>query len=411
MLKLFQKDTKIINTQDALDALCKKLKTASKIAIDTEFLRERTYYLLPCLMQIAFRDEKCDELYDEKHKKHFEKHTHCYAVDLLEKSLVFDDLKEILQSEEILKIFHAGDQDIELIYEHFNIMPNHITDTQIMSNFCYVKHNSGYSNLVKILLNKTLNKEKQRSNWRKRPLSDEQVEYALTDVKHLIDIHDIMHQKLDSLQRSKWIKEEVQQVLLNIDRYKKLPEQAWEAFNLSGRGKRYVQIIKRLSSWRETVASRMNLPLTFVMKNSVINQIALTPPKTMKQLSALFGTRDIFKLKLQKKLLEQIKESEKLEIKDDDLVPDYTLTDTQTSVRDFLETVMKIKTREEQIFYEFVFTKNILNKIAYGQKPITVLKNWRYEAFGQLFNDLLNYPIRVELNSETGVNLMIENTK
>lgn len=409
MFKVFKKDKKIINTQDELESLCEKLKKAKKIAIDTEFLRERTYYLQPCLMQIAFRNSDFEKsLYTEKERAEFEKNTHCRAIDLLSNNLVYDSLKEVLQDEKILKIFHAGDQDIELIYELFGIMPKNIIDTQIMSNFTYLKHNIGYSNLVKALIGEKLDKEKQRSNWKQRPLSDEQVEYALKDVKYLINMHDILHKNIEELGRGKWAKEEVDNILLNIERYKKSPEEAWKHFKITGRGVRYVQIVKRLSCWRETVASRLNTPLPFVMKDSVINIIALNPPKNLKQLKGVHGIRDIFKLRFHKKLLNQIKESEKLEIKDYELIPDLSLTDGQASIRDFLEMILKVKSREEKIFYEFVFSKDIFIKIANGYKPIKVLQGWRYELFGEFLNNLLNKSIRIEVKESKGIDLKIE---
>lgn len=409
MFKIFKKDKKIINTQAELESLCEKLKKAKKIAIDTEFLREKTYYLQPCLMQISFRNEDFEKnVYTEKEREEFEKNTHCRAIDLLSNNLMYDSLKEVLEDEKILKIFHAGDQDIELIYELFGVIPKNITDTQIMSNFAYLKHNIGYSNLVKALIGEKLDKEKQRSNWKQRPLSDAQVEYALTDVKYLINIHDILYKNIEELGRIKWVREEVDSILLNIERYKKSPGEAWKHFNITGRGVRYVQIVKRLSCWRETIASRLNLPIPFVMKDSVINVIALNPPKNTKQLKGINGTRDIFRLRLHKKLLNQVKESEKLEVKDYELIPDLSLTDGQASIRDFLEMILKVKSREEKMFYEFVFSKDTFVKIANGYKPIKILEGWRYEVFGEFLNDLLNKSVRIEVEESRGINLRIE---
>lgn len=262
----------VITTNEELKAFCELLATGPYIALDTEFMREKTYYPTLCLIQ-AGNDE------------------YIGAIDPLAEGLDLQPLFDLILNDELVKIFHACKQDMEIFY---NIMggkvPQNMFDTQVAAMVCGFGENASYARLVKDVLGVNLEKAQQFTDWAQRPLRPEQVEYALGDVTYLPELYHHLSDILTQVERQSWIEEEMK-TLIDPETYNPSPEKAWEKMRLRSRNPLFVAMVQGLAAWREREAQRRNHPRQWVVKDDGLMEIAATTPQSVEALRRLRGVR------------------------------------------------------------------------------------------------------------------------
>ena len=258
----------LITTTPALADLCERLSKADFITVDTEFMRENTYWPELCLVQIA----------DDKEAA---------AIDPLAPGLDLAPLLELLvDNEDVLKVFHAGGQDVEIIYNLTGRTPHPIFDTQIAMMAISQSEQIGYSNLVESWLGFTVDKGARFTDWSRRPLSEAQISYALADVTYLRDIYRALTAKLEKAGRSDWLGDEMTP-LISPATYEQHPENAWERFRHRARKPRDLAVLMDVCAWREREAQTRDVPRSRILKDDVMIEVALAAPRTPEALANL----------------------------------------------------------------------------------------------------------------------------
>src|SRR3954471_14077219 len=260
----------LITKSDDLNSLVDRLAKHPFIAVDTEFMRENTYWPALCLIQVASSDAAA-------------------AIDPKAEGL---DLKPLLdlfvKNEAVLKVFHAGGQDLEIIHNLTGKVPHPLFDTQIAAMALGHGEQIGYSNLIESLLGHSLDKGARFTDWSRRPLDKRQIDYAIADVTHLATIFPRMVEKLRKNGRGQWLDEEMER-LADPSSFAFAPEDAWKRLKLPGRNPQLLGRLKALAAWREVEARSKNLPRGRIIKDDTLTEIVLHPPKTQEDLGRVRG--------------------------------------------------------------------------------------------------------------------------
>ncbi len=276
-------DSKVL--KDAIEAL----RIEDFVAIDTEFARRNTYYAKLCLVQVAGA-------------------TKAFAVDPLVPGLNLKPLSKLLKSRKILKVFHSAREDVEVIYHSLGVMPKSLFDTQIAANLLGYGATVSYAGLLETMTGLALDKTQRYSDWRKRPLSRHQIEYALADVVHLREIYAILSRELQAKNLEKTAKLTMKK-LLERKRYVNNPKLAWEKIGSRGMSGTEIKNLKKLAGWREKKAQEIDIPRQWVVKDMLLRKIARLGerfPETLekdKELQSLFREN-----KVSKRFLQEMKE-------------------------------------------------------------------------------------------------------
>ena len=266
-----------ISTTKDLINLVKKFSKETFVAIDTEFIREKYYYPKLCLIQISSQKES-------------------YIIDPLSKEIKLDIFWSIIYNNKITKVMHSCRQDLEIFLNINGRLPKQIFDTQIAAMVCGYGDQIGYDKLVKSLINIDIDKSSRTSDWSVRPLNQNQISYAIDDVKFLAKIYPLIKSELSKTNREKWIKDEMSDLSLKKN-YQVLPENAWEKIKLRTFNRELINRVKFLAMWREITAKEKNLPKNFLLKDEIILEIAYQNPKTKNEFLKIRGfTEKKFKL-------------------------------------------------------------------------------------------------------------------
>ncbi len=358
----------IDNTKDLEDA-CEILKKQKVIAIDCEFLREKTYYPIPCLIQIG---------YDEG----------AFLLDPIAKGLDFTSFFELMQNEKILKVFHSGRQDIEIIYNLSGQVPTPVFDTQIAAQACGLGECVSYENLVRIYCDKELDKSCRLTNWQLRPLTVEQLEYAAGDVTNLLPCYHKIASYLKENKREKWVAEDMAD-LVDINHYKVNPEEAWLRIRHNGHSVSFINALKALASWREKRAMKQNTSRQNIIKDDFLINIATAFPKTLEEMKQVRGMRaDIAKSVLAKEMVDVLSTLAEQGLDKTlgkvDRERDITLPPSQQSLYEILRLLLKIKSNEHGVVSHLISSeKNLREYIKNPKAKNKILSGWRYEVFGK----------------------------
>lgn len=256
-----------ISTNEDLTAFCKRARAFSAIAIDTEFLREKTYHAKLCLVQVATPDE-------------------CVVID----PLAIDDLgplAELMTDVDTLKVFHACSQDMEVLCHALGSVPAPIFDTQVAAGFLGERAQCSYHNLVSTFCGVSLPKTESLTDWSRRPLSPKQIEYALDDVRYLIDAYRVIESKLHSLGRTAWVRDEIRP-LADPVHYRSDPRAAFKRVKrVNACTRRQLAVARELASWREQRAETRDIPRKWVMSDEVLLALCKRAPQTVEDLSLI----------------------------------------------------------------------------------------------------------------------------
>ncbi|MDD3287511.1 MAG: ribonuclease D, partial [Alphaproteobacteria bacterium] len=259
----------LITTTEQLKDFCSSLSKADFVTVDTEFMRERTYWSKLCLVQIAGPDKFA-------------------AIDPLADGIDLSPLYELLANQEVLKVFHAARQDVEIFVNATGRVPVPMFDTQVAAMVCGFGDAASYETLADKLAGAHIDKSSRFTDWARRPLTDRQIEYALADVTHLRVVYDKLRAQLEKSGRSEWVKEEMA-ILLNPGTYNVEPMEAWRRLRLRSDKPRTRAVLREIAAWRELESQRLNVPRGRVMKDEALLEIAQHSPSTLADLARTRG--------------------------------------------------------------------------------------------------------------------------
>ena len=363
----------LITTSEALADLCARLSQADFVCVDTEFMRENTYWPELCLIQIADANEAA-------------------AIDPLAKDLDMSPLLDLLvDNEDVLKVFHAGGQDVEIVYNLTGKTPHPIFDTQIAMMAVSQSEQIGYSNLVESWLGLTIDKGARFTDWGRRPLTERQIEYAIGDVTHLAKIFPKLLQRLIKTGRGEWLDIEMEK-LADPANYRNDPDQAWQRIKAPGRNPAMLGRLKALAHWRELEAQDKNIPRGRIARDETVADIACHPPKTQADLAKVRGLSAAWKdNEIGKRLMAAIEGSKPLT--DAELPPrtprGAPLGKEGALVADLLKLLLKIRSREIDVASRLLARSEDLELLAAGIRELPLLKGWRFDVFGKDALDLV----------------------
>ena len=356
----------VIADSTSLTKFCDRLIKSSYITVDTEFMRDQTYWPRLCLVQIADEHEAA-------------------AIDTLAKGIDITPLLNLLTNPRILKIFHAARQDLEIFYRLMGKLPSPIFDTQIAAMVCGFGDSAGYDTLVRKLTDETIDKSSRFTDWALRPLSQRQINYALGDVTHLRQVYIKLNEMLGQNNRHNWMDEELS-ILRDTKNYTFEPEDAWRRIKYRAPKPRFLAILKEVAAWREIEAQNKDIPRNRIVRDESLIEISHHAPKTINDLSRARGL-SLKKAEgsLGKALLNAVKvglnvPSENLpEVKRDAPLPKGI-----GPITDLLKVLLKLKCEKHDVAQKLIATVNDMEQIAaFGQNAnVPALQGWRQEVFG-----------------------------
>ncbi|MEP1606763.1 MAG: ribonuclease D, partial [Marinomonas sp.] len=337
------------------------------VAIDTEFMRENTYWPELCLIQIGNEEEAA-------------------AIDPLADGIDLKPLLDLMcENEDVLKVFHAGGQDLEIIVNLTGKTPHPVFDTQIAMMAISQSEQIGYANLVDHWLGIVVDKGARFTDWSRRPLTDRQIEYAIGDVTHLATIFPKMLKKLVKTGRGAWLNAEMEK-LADPSNYITDPDKAWKRIRSSGRNPQVLGRLKVLAAWREGEAQHKDIPRGRIMRDETLADIAGNPPKKQADLGKVRGLsgawRDNDIGKRMMKIIETAEPLDKSELPTK-MKRGAPLGKEGALVADLLKLLLKIRCREIDIASRLLTKSDEMEALAAGIRDLPILKGWRYEVFGK----------------------------
>ncbi len=358
----------LIEDSEQLAALCARLAKSPFVAVDTEFMRENTFWPELCLIQIGDENEAA-------------------PVDPMAPGIDLTPLLDLLvNNEDVLKVFHAGSQDIEIVYNLTGKTPHPLFDTQIAAMALGQGEQIGYSNLVESMLGVTLDKGARFTDWGRRPLDKRQIDYAIGDVTHLAVLFPKMLNKLRYQGRGHWLDQEMER-MAEPGAYANPPEEAWKRIRVVGRKPELLGRLKALATWREREAMGKNLPRGRIIKDETIADIAAHPPRHQSDLPKVRGLSPGWASnEIGARMMAVLADAQPLSA--DELPPREDrkpgLGKEGALVADLLKLLLKIRSREINVASRLLARSDELEMLAAGQREgLAVLEDWRFEQFGQ----------------------------
>ena len=357
----------LITTSEQLKTACLQFSQHKIIAVDTEFKRESTYFPIPCLFQLASTENTvCIDPFEVK--------------DL-------DPLKALFDNENIVKIFHAGRQDLEIFYYLFEQLPHPIFDTQIAAAILGFPAQVGYAKLVSDYLGVELDKSLTRADWEKRPLPEKQLEYAANDVIYLLQVYNKQIEALNAADRLSWPDSD-NESLLDISLYKADPSEAWKKmrnYNYFSAEER--RIAATIAQWREEKAIKRNRPRKYIFDNPVISELSTHQPTTLEEMTALENVPPFVTRKFGEELLQLIQDGLNSDAAPEEQVF-QRLTEDQTKQVKEMQKIVKQIAEKENIEATVICSKKEIEKLVLGKKTSPVLQGWRYDLIGKTLSEM-----------------------
>lgn len=358
----------LITTTKDLKALCTRLKKSEYITVDTEFIREKTYWPHLCLVQVCGEDEEP------------------YAIDPLAEGIDLKPFYELMLDKKVLKVFHACRQDLEIFFNETGKMPTPVFDTQIAAMVCGFGEQVSYEVLVNTLAKKQIDKSSRFTDWAQRPLTSKQLKYALADVTHLRKIYLKLMEKLEQKGRATWIRDEMKS-LVDKERYDLDPVDAWERIRVPNWKPRTLCVLREVAAWREKLAQEVNVPRGRIMKDEAIAEISTHPPANAETLGRMRNVHQGFaNSERGQQLLAAVKRGMEMDVKDAPLRdPRPVLPPGMGPTIDLLRVLLKLKCEEEAVAPKLLCNAADLELIAaYGKEAkVDAMSGWRFKIFGK----------------------------
>ena len=348
---------------------CNEVSAAEFVAVDTEFVREKTYWPILCLVQIATPDR-------------------AVAIDPLANGIDLQPVYDLMANTSVLKVFHSASQDMQVMFNATGRMTEPVFDTQIAAMVSGYGDQPAYATLVEKIVGVTIDKRSQMTDWSLRPLTDHQIEYAIGDVTHLIKVYNRLTADLESSGRTNWALEEMGH-LRDRGLYDLNPRELWRRVRLRRPTRRALAVLREITEWREVSAQRRNIPRGWVCRDEALAEIALNAPQTPTALERVRGINERFAHGRDgNAILNAVQVGMELP---DDQCPDPEkgrppLKGHETLVA-LLQALLKLRCDENGIAAQLVANRRELDRIATEDDPdIRTLTSWRREIYG---NDAL----------------------
>ncbi|PPQ32741.1 ribonuclease D [Rhodopila globiformis] len=355
----------LITTTTELEAFCQRMHSEVFITVDTEFMRERTYWPELCLVQIAGESEVA-------------------VIDAEADGIDLGALGLLLADEAVMKVFHAARQDLEIFVLRYGAVPRPLFDTQVAAMVAGFGDQVGYDALVSSLTGGHIDKAHRFSDWSVRPLSDAQITYAAADVTYLRQVYLRLKQRLEQEGRLGWVAEEMA-ILNNPETYRTDPDTAWERLRPRSTNKRFLYILKEIAAWREREAQRVNIPRQRLVKDEALLEIAATAPASAEALSRVRGvTRGFAEGRSGTSLLDVLAAARR--VPDADLAPAPQQRDSarpSAALVALLKVLLAAKCEQHHVAPRLVASSEDIDRLAMEEEPdIHALHGWRREVFG-----------------------------
>ncbi len=359
---------KTITTTDALAAFCAEAAKRAYVTVDTEFLRERTYYSKLCLVQLAYQDSDGDD---------------ACLVDPLAEGLSLAPLYDLFADAGVVKVFHAARQDLEIFFVDKGIIPAPLFDTQVAAMVCGFGEQAGYETLVRKICKSDLDKSSRFTDWTRRPLTDAQATYAVGDVTFLRDIYEYLSDRLEKSGRKKWVAEEMA-VLNDPATYRADPDEAWRRVKTRTNSGRFLAIVRELARFRETYARDRNIPRSRVYKDDALIELASTKPQSEQDLGrSRLLLREARRGDIAAGIMTAVKSG--LAVPNDQLPKvDHSSVKLQVNpaLADLLRVLLKSKSDNEDVAAKLIASSAELDALAAGERDMKAMRGWRKEVFG-----------------------------
>jgi ribonuclease D len=360
-----------IDSPSQLEALCHQIRNSEWLALDTEFVREKTYYAKLCLLQLCNGEVAA-------------------CVD----PLAVEDLTpllDILDDSNMVKIFHAGYQDLEIFHHNWQRLPTPLFDTQLAASLLGLGDQAGYGTLVQELLGHRLEKGHARTDWARRPLEQEQLRYALDDVIYLGELYLKLRTQLETQGRGEWLTEEFAE-LADPSFYTIDPGAMWQRV----KGRKYLKgvqlaALQALAAWRETSAERSNRPRRWILKDEVLVELARRQPMSMADLEKIRGLEAGTIKRWGDTLLQLIVDAKALpkEQWPRERAKPPRLSTNQEAIVDLLMCCLRLQGEQESIAASALATRRDLERLVTGDREVEILHGWRKLVAGELLVDVL----------------------
>ncbi len=357
----------LITDSATLANLCARLSNSPFVTVDTEFMRESTYWPDLCLIQIANTEEAA-------------------AIDPKARDIDMKPLLDLMtENDEVLKVFHAGGQDLEIVHNLTGKTPYPLFDTQVAAMAMGLGEQIGYSNLVETLVGVKLDKGARFTDWGRRPLDKRQIDYAIGDVTYLSEVFPKMLEKLRKTGRGGWLDVEMER-LGDPASYANLPELAWTRIRLPSRKPEVLGRLKAIAAWREREARGKNLPRGRIAKDETIADLASHPPREQSDLAKVRGLSPSWAQNdIGARLIAAIAESEPLS--DAEMPPREDrkpgLGKEGALIADLLKLLLKVRSRDADVAPRLIARADDLELLAAGVRDLPMLQGWRHDIFGK----------------------------
>lgn len=351
-----------------LQAFCARLAEADFITVDTEFLRDSTYWPKLCLLQLAGPEEQ-----------------DVGAVDPLAPGMDLAPVYALFDNPKIVKVLHSARQDMEIFFHQTGRLPAPIFDTQVAAMVCGFGESVGYDTLARKLTGAQIDKSSRFTDWSRRPLAQRQLAYALADVTHLRKIYKKLARRLEKSGRASWLDEEMA-ILTSPETYSLEPEEAWKRLKTRSNDRRYLAVLKALATWREVEAQQRDVPRGRVLRDEQLFDVAAHRPTSEEDLARSRGiSRDLARGRIGKAILETVAGA--LALPDSDLPkppPAQKSINGIGPLMDLLKVMLKLRCEEHDVAQKLIASSADLEQIAMSDEAeVLALRGWRYDIFGR----------------------------
>ena len=348
-----------------LAAFCKRQAKAEFITVDTEFMRDSTYWPKLCLAQVGGPREAA-------------------AIDTLAPDIDLAPLLQLMKNPKILKVFHSARQDLEIFFLLMDALPEPIFDSQVAAMVCGFGDSVGYDKLVRKLTGQRIDKSKRFTDWSRRPLKQSQIDYALSDVVHLRPVYEKLRRQVENRARTAWLDEEMA-ILNSPDTYRLEPETAWRRLKTRSASPRYLALLRALAAWREAEAQRRDVPRNRVLRDEQMFDIAAHHPATAEELSHTRGfSRDAARGRIGQAILAALDEGMAVPEADCPVPPPQRDQPAGLGPVDLLKVLLKLQCERHDVAQKLVASVADLERIAADDEAeVPALTGWRHEIFGK----------------------------
>jgi ribonuclease D len=360
----------LITTTEGLAAACARFASHPFVTIDTEFLRETTYYPLLCVAQLASSDE-------------------AVVIDALAPGIDLKPFFDLMGDHKVLKVFHAARQDIEIVWHRAGLIPHPIFDTQVAAMVLGHGDSISYDQLVQRITGDTLDKSNRFTDWTRRPLSEAQITYAVSDVTHLRDVYTALVADLGRRGRTDWMDDEME-VLTSPDTYRAEPERAWMRLKTRVRKPKELGVLIEVAAWREREAQTRDVPRSRVLKDDTIGDIAVQAPTTAERLAGLRSLPKGFeRSKWGESILDAVQKGLARDPRSLPHIERPKAAPNGGATVELLKVLLRMTAERHGVAAKVIATVDDLDRIAADDEAdVPALKGWRRELFGERALDL-----------------------